>query len=38
LVGEPYLGPTAQPWVRWLSLVVAVAAAIGIVVSLATRL
>ncbi len=37
LVGEPYLGPTAQPWVRWLSLVVAVAASIGIVVSLATR-
>lgn len=37
LVGEPYLGPTAQPWVRWLSLVVAVGAAVGIVVSLATR-
>ena len=37
LAADPYLGPTAQPWVRWLSAVVVVASVAAIVMSLASR-
>ena len=37
LASDPYLGPTAQPWVRWLSVLIVIASTIGIIASLAGR-